>query len=249
MGEIGDIQHAIQQQANPEKALFLKRFFKTEKGEYGEGDVFLGLTVPQSRKIAKAYKDLSLSELKTLLQSKIHEERLIALFILTHQFTHGGEKERKDIYSFYLNNKQYVNNWDLVDSSADKIVGGYLADKPRHILDELARSESIWDRRIAIMATYYFIKVGEAETTLKIAEILRTDKHDLIQKAVGWMLREVGKRVSLEQEEAFLRKYSQQMGRTMLRYAIERFPEEKRKAYLLGKVTQISWKFEDEKHK
>lgn len=215
---------------NPEKALILQRFFKTGKGQYGEGDVFLGITVPQSRKIAVTYKTLPLNDIKQLLISKIHEERLIGLLILVHNF----ETSPKKIYQFYLSLTKYINNWDLVDLSADKIVGAYLIDKKKDILYTCARSKNIWERRIAIVATYYFIKNNQFDDTLKIAEILLNDTHDLIQKAVGWMLREVGKR-SVKTEEDFLQKHYENMPRTMLRYAIEKFPETKRKAYLRKK--------------
>lgn len=216
---------------NPQKASILARFFKTGKGEYGEGDQFLGIVVPDSRKIAIKYRQLPFSDISKLLESKIHEERFIALLILVHNFQKGDKKERKKIYDFYLSSIKFINNWDLVDLSADKIVGAYLLDKKRNILVSLARSQKIWERRIAIIATFQFIKNNQFAETLKIAKILLTDKHDLIQKAVGWMLREVGKR-NQEAEEKFLAKHYRQMPRTMLRYAIERFKPEKRLWYL-----------------
>jgi len=224
----------LEKLADPQKGKFLQRFFKTGKGEYGYGDVFLGLTVPQSRQLAIKYKDLTLVKVRELLKSKIHEERLIALLILVHNFQKGDKKLKKKIFDFYLKSTKYVNNWDLVDLSANKIIGEYLLDKPTNILFDLAKSESIWERRIAIIATYQFIINGKADLTLKIAEILVEDKYDLIQKAVGWMLREVGKRISREREEEFLRKYYKKMPRTALRYAIEHFEPKVREKYLKG---------------
>ena len=218
--------------ANPKKAKILQGFFKTGKGEYGEGDIFLGLVVPETRKMAEKYLALNLAELKKLLNSKIHEERLLALFILTAQFNRAEEKGRQKLFKFYLSQTRNINNWDLVDLSADKIVGSHLKNKDKKILYQLAKSRNLWERRIAILATFYFIKQGQAKETLKIAEILLNDKHDLIQKAVGWMLREVGKRCGEKTEEKFLKQHCRKMPRTMLRYAIERFPENKRKKYL-----------------
>lgn len=231
------IRTEIQKFARPDKAAFVARFFKTGVGEYGEGDVFLGLTVPQSRKIATFYKDLPLADIEKLLASKIHEERLIALLLLVQRFQKGDGLTKKEVYAFYLAHTQYINNWDLVDLSADKIVGEYLffqsviASKDDALV-KLASSQNIWKRRISIISTYAFIKHGNSAQTLQIAAILVHDTHDLIQKAVGWMLREVGKRVSQEDEEQFLQKHYHTMPRTMLRYAIERFSEEKRQGYL-----------------
>lgn len=223
----------IKKFADPQKAKFLARFFKTGKGEYGYGDVFVGLTVPQSRKIALHYSTLKLTEIQQLLQSKIHEERLIALLILVGNFQKGDAKTRKEIYDFYLSHTKHINNWDLVDLSADKIVGGYLLDKSRAVLKKLAASANLWERRIAVLSTFQFIKEKkEHNDTFVIAQMLLNDKHDLIHKAVGWMLREVGKRISESVEEEFLTKYYKQMPRTMLRYAIERFSESKRRFYL-----------------
>ena len=218
--------------ANPEKAKVLRGFFKTGSGQYGEGDVFLGIVVPASRKIAKKYADLALEEVLALLKSKIHEERLIALFILISQFKKGDIQIKKEIFRLYLKHTAYINNWDLVDLSADKIVGAYLEKRPKEILYELARSESLWERRISIIATFHFIKEGEYVDTFAVASILLRDREDLIHKATGWMLREVGKRCSEEAEEVFLRKHLEEMPRTMLRYAIERFSPEKRRQYL-----------------
>lgn len=238
----------IHRAADPKKIAIFQRFFKTGKGDYGEGDVFIGLSVPQSRLIARKYTALSFSDIQKLLVSKIHEERLIALLILVDKFektrslvmpipTTPDEESniRTEIYDFYLASTKYINNWDLVDLSADKIVGAYLLDKPRVILRSLARSKNLWERRIAMVATYNFIKANQFADTLEIAQLLLTDSHDLIQKSVGWMLREVGKR-DQSLLEKFLKKNYKNMPRTALRYAIERFPETLRKAYLLGKI-------------
>jgi len=219
---------------NPPKAKILQGFFKTGKGEYGEGDLFLGISVPQSRKIAIKYKNLPFSEIQKLLKLRIHEARLIALLILVENFKKADEKTRKVIYEFYLLSTEYINNWDLVDLSAGNIVGNYLEEKDTSILVKLAKSESLWERRIAVISTFDFIMHKNAKETLKIAEILINDKEDLIQKAVGWMLREVGKRVSQEVEEEFLNKYYRTMPRTTLRYAIERFDPKLREKYLKG---------------
>jgi 3-methyladenine DNA glycosylase AlkD len=225
----------LKKQTNHEQAKVYLRFFKTGKGEYGEGDEFLGIKVPESRKIAQEFKDLALSEIQELLNSKVHEERLIALFILTEQYRKGDEENKNAIYNFYLKSTKKVNNWDLVDLSAEKIIGAYLMDKDKKVLFKLARSKNLWERRIVIMSTFHFIKNGLFEITLEIADILLKDKHDLIHKAVGWMLREIGNR-DLTVEESYLKKHYKYMPRTMLRYAIEKFPEQKRQAYLKGKI-------------
>lgn len=213
----------------------MQRFFKTGPGEYGEGDVFWGITVPVTRKVVRAFSTLPLSETKKLLTSKIHEVRLCALLMLVQQFQKGTEKERQYIYSTYLAHTRYINNWDLVDLSADRIVGAYLETRPRNILDALARSRMLWEKRIAMMATFHFIKKGDAKDALRIARVLLFDTHDLIQKAVGWMLREIGKRVSIDEERKFLNQYASRMPRTALRYAIERMPPLMRKKYLTKK--------------
>ena len=219
---------------NKDKAKILSGFFKTGEGEYGFGDVFLGIPVPESRKLAIKYKDLNFDELAQLLRSEIHEERLIALLILVHQFQTDEMLQRR-VYEFYLKNTKFVNNWDLVDLSADKIIGVYLIDKPKTVLYKLVKSSNLWERRIAMISTYNFIKNKEFDDTLSIAEILIADENDLIQKAVGWMLREVGNR-DLKTEEKFLKIHYKNMGRTALRYAIEKFPEKTRLSYLTGKV-------------
>ena len=225
------IKDDMQKLANPKKAKILGRFFKTGKGQYGEGDIFIGVTVPDTRKIAKKYLHLSLEEITPLLKSRIHEHRLTALFILVSKFKKAGKKEREQIFDLYLSNTKNINNWDLVDLSAPNIVGCFLLDTKRTILYRLARTGSVWERRLAVMATFAFIKQGDYRDALEISKILLDDDHDLIHKAVGWMLREIGNR-SLPEEEIFLKRYFRQMPRTMLRYAIEKFPEEKRKQYL-----------------
>lgn len=229
-----NLQKDIKKLGNKKKAQVYQRFFKTGEGEYGFGDVFLGISVPQSRAVAIKYKDLSFDDIGKLLRSEIHEERLIALLILVHQFHHEEMLQRR-IYEFYLKHTKFVNNWDLVDLSSDKIMGGYLIDKPKTILYKLARSSNVWERRIAMIATYNFIKNKDFTDALSIAEILIEDKNDLIEKAVGWMIREVGNR-DLKEEERFLKKHYKNMGRTALRYAIEKFPEKVRKNYLEGSV-------------
>lgn len=228
------LRKELKKLGSKEKAKVYQKFFKTGVGEYGFGDVFVGLSVPQSRAIAIKYKDLPFENIGELLRSEIHEERLIALLILVHQFQKEELLQRR-IYEFYLKNTKFVNNWDLVDLSSDKIVGGYLIDKPKDILYKLAKSQNIWERRIAMISTYNFIKNKMYDDALSIAEILTPDKNDLIQKAVGWMLREVGNR-DLRSEEKFLKKHYKNMGRTALRYAIEKFPEKNRKLYLAGAV-------------
>jgi len=227
------VKQELKKLSNLEKARIHSRFFKTGKGEYGEGDTFLGLTVPQQRQIAKKHTALALKEIQKLLESKVHEHRLTALFILIHQYQKGDNHLKKIIYDFYLKNTKNINNWDLVDISAPKIIGDYLLNKTlkRKILYRLARSSNLWKRRIAIMSTFTFIKSKEFKDTLAIAEILVSDNHDLIHKAVGWMLREIGK-IDQATEEKFLKKHYKTMPRTMLRYAIEKFNEEKRKFYL-----------------
>jgi len=235
MSGLNEMRKALRKVADPERARNLSRFFKTGKGEYGEGDRFIGITVPQLREISKKFYYLNIKELQELMNSKVHEERMIALFILINKYKTTNHKTI--ITHFYLKNaeKGNINNWDLVDLSAPNIVGAYLLDKDRRILYELAKSKSLWERRIAILATFMFIKYNQFEDSLRIAEILLKDEHDLIHKAVGWMLREIGKR-DQQQEEKFLKKYYKNMPRTMLRYSIEKFEEKKRRAYLEGKI-------------
>ncbi len=229
------IKKRLKQLANKEKAEVLQRFFKTGPGEYGEGDVFIGVKVPDLRKVAKDFQDIATEDVIVLLESAIHEERLLALLILVRKYVKGNETAKKRIYRLYLKKTKFINNWDLVDVTAHHIVGDYLMDKNKAPLYRLAKSEDLWERRIAILATFYFIKHGKYEETLKIAKILLTDEEDLIHKAVGWMLREIGKRDMIS-EEMFLKQHYKEMPRTMLRYAIEKFPEPKRQKYLKGKI-------------
>jgi 3-methyladenine DNA glycosylase AlkD len=222
------IQREIRAQANPKKARVLRGFFKTGKGEYGEGDQFLGLTVPISRRIARAHWDISLKEISQLLHSAFHEERLVAVLMLVHRFE-TEENNRKKIFDYYLANTKYINNWDLVDLSADKIVGAYLFKKSRALLLRLIQSGYLWERRIAMVSTFYFIKNGEDAETYRLAVRLLGDRHDLMHKATGWMLREAGKQVSQKRLIAFVWSHKDRMPRTMLRYAIERLPAKLRK--------------------
>jgi len=216
---------------DPKQAKVLQKFFKTGPGEYGEGDIFLGIKVPLQREVANKYIQLSFDNIENLLKSKIHEYRLIGLLILISKYKIAKEKEREKIFNFYLKNYQGINNWDLVDMSAPYIVGDYLLNRNKDILYKLARSKNLWKKRIAIVSTFTFIKNNKFNDVLKISELLLNDNHDLIHKAVGWMLRELGKR-NQKIEEDFLKKYIKKMPRTMLRYAIEKFEEKKRKSYL-----------------
>jgi len=217
---------------NSSRAEFSLRYFKTGKGQYGEGDRFLGLNSAQQHAVVKANRDLKLGELKKLLDSPIHEARAVALLILVYQFQKRRDK-RKDIFDFYISNRTRINNWDLVDCSASQIVGAHLADKNRNLLYRLARSKSLWDRRIAIISTHHFIKRGDMNDTFRIAELLLADKEDLMHKAVGWMLRETGKK-DADRLQLFLKTHYSRLPRTALRYAIERFPEDLRRIFLKG---------------
>ncbi len=231
------IKQELKKRANPKKAKLLSGFFKTGKGEYGEGDIFLGVIVPETREVAKMFLDLELSEIEKSLFSKIHEERLASLLILVEKYKNGDLPTKKEIFNFYLKNTKYINNWDLVDLTSHKIVGEWLVDKSREILYRLAQSENLWERRISIISCFAFIRNNDFKDAFEISKILLKDKHDLIHKAVGWILREIGKR-NLKAEEKFLqegRRYKN-MPRTMLRYAIEKFDEEKRKKYLNGEI-------------
>jgi 3-methyladenine DNA glycosylase AlkD len=221
--------------ASEKKATVLQGFFKTGPGEYGEGDVFLGVVVPDIRRVAKEFQAAPIREVIKLLKSEIHEERLLALLMLVHAFAKGDAASQKTIYDLYLNHTRYINNWDLVDLSAPNIVGAYLMDRSRKPLYTLAKSGDLWERRIAILSTFAFIKENDHRDALRIAAMLLNDDHDLIHKAGGWMLREVGKR-DLSTAESFLKQHYKNMPRTMLRYAIERFPEGKRQRYLNGKA-------------
>ena len=231
------LRSQIKKYSNKEKAQLYQRFFKTGKGEYGEGDVFLGLTVPQQREIVKEHKSrITIPQIQKLLNSKIHEERMIGLLILIEKYKKASEKDKEIFFNFYLANTRKINNWDLVDVTSPNIVGNFLSDKKdRKILYNLAKSSNLWEKRISIISTASFIRKDQFQDTLKISEILLKDKHDLIHKAVGWMLREVGKR-NQEVEEEFLKKHHKKMPRTMLRYAIEKFPESLRKKYLKGEI-------------
>ncbi len=236
MSTVEDIHAEILQLTDPEKAKILQRFFKTGPGQYGEGDAFAGITVPVIRKLVRKYRDIPLGDTVKLLQSPVHEERLLALFILVEKCRRGDDATRKRIYNLYRKNTRFINNWDLVDLSAEHIVGAYLDGTDRAPLYLLARSKSLWERRMAILATFHDIKRGIPDHTLALADVLLEDRHDLIHKAVGWMLREVGKRCSPDTLREFLRTRYRSMPRTMLRYAIERFPADERAAYLSGAI-------------
>ena len=237
MAVFSDIKKGLRIYANENKVSNYQRFFKTGPGQYGEGDKFLGVTVPNIHIVAKKFSSATFDDLKKLLESPFHEERMVALFILVEQFEKGNEECRKKIFTFYLKNRKGINNWDLVDSSAHKIVGAYLTDKPKDILYKYAKSRNLWDRRIAIISTFYFIRQNSFEDTIAISEILLNDEHDLIHKAVGWMLREMGKR-DIKILEEFLKKHYKNMPRTMLRYSIEKFPETQRKRYLNSQISK-----------
>ena len=226
-----DLQSRLDCLASPKDAVFLQRFFKTRPGQYGEGDRFLGIRVPVLRKLAREARDLPLGQTVRLLHSPFHEARMLALLILAGQMPRAAEAVRRNIYDCYLGNTAHINNWDLVDVTSPHVVGAYLADRDRCVLDRLARSRSLWERRIAIVATHWFIRHAEFADTIRIASQLLSDEHDLIHKAAGWMLREVGKREA-SILHGFLRQHCRQMPRTMLRYAIERFPENVRRDYL-----------------
>lgn len=257
-----ELESNIKEASNSSKAKILQRFFKTGKGEYGDGDVFLGITVPEQRKIVKEFKTLNIQDIQELLDSTIHEKRLIGLLILIEQYKiarkENNEKIRKEFFEFYLKNakESKINNWDLVDLSAPNIVGDYLLNKEPDVLYRLSKSDNLWEKRIAIISTFAFIRNNEFNHTLKISEFLLSDPHDLIHKAVGWMLREIGKRNINVLEDFLIKNYREpegfsfqsnvkdksnislykKMPRTMLRYAIEKFPEEKRSMYLKGEV-------------
>jgi len=232
VSKISEIRNKLSKLADKERAEILQRFFKTGKGEYGEGDIFIGIKLPAQKALVKEYKDISLKDIEKLLKSKVHEERSLALGILKKQY---AKTENKKIVDFYLKHTKFVNNWDLVDVSAPHILGDWLLEKDRKILYKLAKSKNLWEKRISIITTLTFIRNNDFKDCLKISKILLKDDYDLIHKAVGWMLREVGKR-DLKTEERFLKKYYKQMPRTMLRYAIERFQEIKRQAYLKGRM-------------
>lgn len=230
---LSDLQRELARASNAERARNLAWFFKTGKGEYAEGDQFCGITVPALRKIAKRYTHLGLVDVRKLLSSRVHEHRFTALEILVFQYEAGDESTKHKLFDFYLKHAHYINNWDLVDTSAPYIVGEHLASRPRNVLYRLAKSFNVWERRIAIVATAALIKRGDLHDTFGVSALLLSDKHDLIHKAVGWMLREAGKR----SQPGLLKFLSQNyplMPRTALRYAIERFPESQRRRALEG---------------
>ncbi|MGI6486521.1 MAG: DNA alkylation repair protein [Tepidanaerobacteraceae bacterium] len=237
MDIVDQIKKEINQYIDEEKAVFFPRFFQAFKGGYGEGDKFIGVTVPNLRKVAgKYYRDMDIQAIEELLNEPVHEYRLAALFMMIQKFEKSKDEEtREAIVNTYLDNIQAVNNWDLVDASAPKILGSYLFDKDKSILYDMARTPDLWKQRIAIMSTFYFIKQNSFDDTLKIAQILLNHKHDLIHKAVGWMLREIGKR-DFDVEYAFLKDNYKVLPRTMLRYAIEKFEPELRKKFLEGLI-------------
>ncbi len=226
------LQQALRKKARSEKIPIYQNFFKTGKGEYAEGEVFIGVTVPDTRAVAKQFSEITLSDVSTILKSPVYEDRMAALIILVNKFqTAKTESEKKNIVDFYLEHHSAGNNWGLIDCIVDKILGPWLIDKDKSLLYTYAKSENLWERRMSIITTFNFIKNNQFDETLHIAELLLKDKHDLIHKAVGWMLREVGKK-DVDVLKLFLKKHSHEMPRTMLRYAIERFPEKERKAYL-----------------
>lgn len=233
METLAHIRQALRALSDTSRARHSQKFFRTGPGEYAEGDRFLGITVPQTRKIAKRCTELQNGEILELLRSPYHEERLLALLVLVDRFKKGDAQQQKVIYDLYLKNKIYVNNWDLVDVSAAVILGTYLLERDTGVLFTMAKAKNLWERRMAILATLAFIKHNRFDMTLKIAQILLQDREDLIHKAVGWMLREIGKR-DLATEETFLQTHYHRMPRTMLRYAIEKFEENHRKQYLHG---------------
>jgi len=235
----GAVRRALRAQASPARAASSQWFFKCGPGEYGEGDRFIGVTVPAQRTVAKHFCDLPLKETDTLLRSPIHEERATALFILVDQFSRADERIRGQIFRLYMRRLRCINNWDLVDTSAAPIVGGWLEDKPRDLLDRLARSKHLWSRRAAMIATFHYIYRGDHRDAIRIATILVNDSHDLIHKAVGWMLREIDKRASPAALTTFLARHAATMPRTMLRYAIERLPATKRK-FWMARATKIT---------
>lgn len=231
LGGLRALRAELKALADPVRAAGVASFFKSKPGQYGEGDRFLGITVPAQRSVARKYPDLSFGDLETLLSSPMHEERLTALLILTRQYERGASAQKKACFDFYLAHRAGVNNWDLVDTSAPQIIGAQLLDRDRKLLRRLAASANVWERRIAIVSTYAFIRAGELADTFAISELLLDDEHDLIHKAVGWMLREVGKRVSEDELRRFLKKNAARMPRTALRYAIEHFSDAERKAF------------------
>jgi len=239
VSELDAIERELAALADPERAAHSQRFFRTEPGGYGEGDRFLGIPVPEQRRVARRHRAASLADCERLLESPIHEHRFVALVILVERFRRADADEREAIADLYLARRERVNNWDLVDASAEHLLAERARKRPG-LLDELAASPSVWDRRIAIMTTFAYIKCGEAEPTLRLAETLLHDEHDLIHKAVGWMLREVGKRVDAGLLRSFLDRHAAEMPRTMLRYAIERLPAEERRRYMQARAGEAA---------
>jgi 3-methyladenine DNA glycosylase AlkD len=230
-----DVRTKLKSLASPAAAKAAARFFKTGPGEYAEGDIFIGIKVPTLRIVARSFRDLPLDEIRSLLHSPIHEERHMALMVLVLQVANCDEAHHKRVFDLYLGNTRFINNWDLVDCSAPQVVGGYLLSRPNKPLLSLAKSKSLWERRIAIVSTQHFIRHGEFGETLAISELLLGDTEDLIRKATGWMLREVGKKDQAVLK-GFLDRHGADMPRTMLRYSIERLPPDQRQAYLRGKT-------------
>ncbi len=236
MSEFKEISLELETLRSKEKEEFFPRFFKTGPGEYGEGDIFIGITVPNARKVAKNNIHSNLSTVEKLLHSNIHEYRLTALLILVEKFSRiKDDSYKKEIVDLYIRNYDYINNWDLVDLSCYKILGPWLSDKDRSLLYEWANTEHLWKQRIAIITCMYFVRNNDFKDCLNLAEILLNHNHDLIHKAVGWLLREVGKR-DIDTEKEFLKKHYKKMPRTMLRYAIEKFPNKERQKYLKGRI-------------
>ena len=225
----------IRELASKKIAKHSLRFFKTGKGEYGYGDIFLGVRAPEIRSIAKKHIDISIADMKNLIKSKYHEERFLGLIILVNKYSKSNNEIRNQLYKIYVSSFKYINSWDLVDVTCSHVIGKHLMDKDRSILYTWAKSEDLWTKRIAIVSTHFFIRKNDLQDTFKIADILLNDNHDLIHKAVGWMLREAGKR-DIKKEEGFLKKHYKTMPRTMLRYSIEKFPEDKRQKYLKGTI-------------
>jgi 3-methyladenine DNA glycosylase AlkD len=232
---LGALRRELRAEADPDDAIDLQRFFKTGPGQYGEGDRFLGVRVPALRRLARAYRGLSVADALALLRSKWHEERLLGLLLLVGLYRRGESQDRQAVYDAYLAHTRHINNWDLVDASAEHIVGPHVPPDRLDPLERLARSPDLWERRIAMLATFHWIRRGAFAPAVRIATLLLNDPHDLIHKAVGWMLREIGKR-DRAAEVAFLREHHAEMPRTALRYAIEHFPEQERKRYLAGTI-------------
>ena len=230
-----ELRRRLRALADPARVPILQSFFKTGAGQYAEGDVFIGIRVPQLRALCRECRDGEIRDAAPFLRSDIHEERLFGLLLLVDAFKRGDERARREVYDFYLANTRYINNWDLVDASAEQIVGGWLLERSKAPLTRLAKSKDLWERRIAIVATLHFIRHGELDETFRIADLLIHDRHDLIHKASGWMLREAGKRDASALRRYLAKRYAR-MPRTMLRYAIERFPENERRKYIMGTV-------------